>query len=74
MPFERFDRSRLKIRPLAERTHDIDRSVLVFPDSPRPLFAHEAIPRIAERVVSAARAGRTVMFCCGAHVLRTGRC
>jgi hypothetical protein len=72
MPFEPFDRGRLKLRPLAERTHDIDRSVLVFPSSPRQPFAHEAIPRIAARVVAAARSGRTVMFCCGAHVLRTG--
>lgn len=72
MPFAQFDRSRLKLRPLSERTHDIDRSVLVFPDSPRQPFAHEAIPRIAARIAAAARSGRTVMFCCGAHVLRTG--
>jgi len=72
MPFEPFDRGRLKLRPLAERTHDIDRSVLVFPGSPRQPFVHEAIPRIAGRIVAAARSGRTVMFCCGAHVLRTG--
>lgn len=72
MPFEQFDRNRLKIQPLADRTHDIDRSVLVFPGSPRQPFVHEAIPRIAERIVAAARTGRTVMFCCGAHVLRTG--
>lgn len=72
MRLEQFDRSRLKLRPLAERTHDIDRSVMVYPDSPRLPFAHDAIPQIAERIVTAARAGRTVMFCCGAHVLRTG--
>ncbi len=72
MPFPQFDRGRLKLRPLAERTHDIDRSVLIFPNSPRQPFAHQAIPQIAARIVSAAKAGRTVMFCCGAHVLRTG--
>lgn len=72
MPLEQFDRSRLKLRPLAERMHDVDRSVMVYPDSPRQPFAHEAIPQIAERIVTAASAGRAVIFCCGAHVLRTG--
>ncbi len=72
MPLEQFDRSRLELRPLKERSHDVQRSVMVYPDGPRQPFTHEAIPQIAERVVAAARAGRTVMFCCGAHVLRTG--
>jgi len=72
MPFEPFDRSRLKLRPLAERVHDVDRSVMVYPAGPRQPFHHAAIPQIARRIVAAARAGRTVMFCCGAHVLRTG--
>jgi hypothetical protein len=70
--YEQFDRSRLELRPLAERTHDVQRSVMVYPDGPRQPFAQETIPQIAGRVVAAARAGRTVMFCCGAHVLRTG--
>jgi hypothetical protein len=72
MAFEQFDRSRLKLRPLKERTHDVERSAMIGPGGPRQPFTHEAIPLIAERVVAAARAGRTVMFCCGAHVLRTG--
>jgi hypothetical protein len=45
---------------------------MVYPDSPRQPFTHEAIPRIDERIVAASRAGRAVIFCCGAHVLRTG--
>jgi hypothetical protein len=72
MPFEQFDRSQLRLRPLAERVHDIDRSVLVFPDGPRQPFAHEALPVLAERIVEAAKAGRAVIFFCGAHVLRKG--
>jgi hypothetical protein len=72
MSFEQFDRSRLKLRPLRERTHDVERSVMVYPGGPRQPFVHEAIPQIAARVVAGARGGRTVMFCCGAHVLRTG--
>jgi len=72
MPFEPFDRSRLRLRPLAERVHDLDRSCLVFPDGPREPFEHEALPVLAERIVEAAGAGRAVIFCCGAHVLRKG--
>lgn len=72
MPFEQFDRSRLELKPLAERTHDLDRSCLVYPDSPREPFQHEALPQLAKCIVAAARAKRTVMFCCGAHVLRKG--
>ncbi len=72
MAFAQFDRSRLKLRPLRERTHDVQRSAMIYPDGPRQPFTHQAIPQIAERVVAGARAGRTVMFCCGAHVLRTG--
>jgi hypothetical protein len=72
MPFAQFDRRQLRLRPLAERVHDIDRSCLIFPDAPRELFQHEALPVLAERIVAAARAGRAVLFCCGAHVLRKG--
>lgn len=72
MPFEQFDRTRLHLLPLGQRTHDLDRSCLVFPDSPREPFEHEALPALAEKVAAATRAGRTVMFCCGAHVLRKG--
>lgn len=72
MPFETFDRSQLKLRPLAERVHDIDRSVFIYPDSPREPFDHPALENLAERIVRGARAGRTVLFACGAHVLRAG--
>lgn len=77
MPFDRFDRTRLKLRPLNEREHDVDRSCLIYPDSPREPFEHQALPELAERIVAAARPddnapARTVMFCCGAHVLRKG--
>jgi hypothetical protein len=72
MPYEKFDRSRLILRPLAERAHDLDRSCLIFPESPRQEFQHDALPELAERIVEAARGGRSVIFFCGAHVLRKG--
>jgi 2-aminoadipate transaminase len=70
--FEAFDRSQLRLRPLAERTHDVSREVMVYPGGPRQPFAHEAIPQIAARIAAAGAARRTILFACGAHVLRTG--
>ncbi|MBN2295746.1 MAG: hypothetical protein JXM70_25160 [Pirellulales bacterium] len=72
MPRKQFDRSRLKLEPLDERTHDIDLSVMVYPDDEREPFEHEALPVLARRIVEASAAGASVIFCCGAHVLRKG--
>jgi hypothetical protein len=72
MPFPQFDRSQLQLLPLSARVHDVDRSVMIFPDSPRPPFDHPALPVLAERIVAGARAGATILFACGAHVLRKG--
>jgi len=72
MPFESFDRARLRLKPLAEREHELDRSCLIFPDGPREPFDHPALPVLAERIIAAAAAGRAVIFFCGAHVLRKG--
>jgi len=72
MPFPQFDRRQLRLRPLAERVHDVHRSDLIYPDSPRQSFHHELLPMLAERIVTAARNGRSVIFMCGAHVLRQG--
>jgi hypothetical protein len=72
MPFAQFDRSRLRMQPLEKRTHDLDRTCLVFPDTPREPFAHEALAEIADRIVAAAESRRAVIFACGAHVLRKG--
>ncbi len=73
MPFPQFDRSQLDIRPLRERSHDLDLSSMMnHPDSPRVPFEHPALPVLAERIVEAAGNNRAVIFCCGAHVLKTG--
>ncbi len=72
MPFERFDPRGLRLRALAERDHQVDRSCLVYPHSPREPFADPALAQLAERIVRAARRGSAVIFFCGAHVLRQG--
>ncbi|MFC1543130.1 hypothetical protein ACFL4K_01165 [Candidatus Neomarinimicrobiota bacterium] len=71
MPFEQFDPNTLRLRPLNERQHDMDLSRLIYPDGPREPFYHEALPILAKRITAAAK-GRSIIFTCGAHVLRQG--
>lgn len=73
MPFEVFDRSQLKIRPLLERVHELElQQIIQTADGPRVPFEHAAIPILADRIVEAGRQGRAVLFTIGAHVLRQG--
>lgn len=72
MPYSRFDPGRLELRPLAEREHDLDRSVLVFPADVRTEFEHPAIPLLADRIAAAHRQKKIVIAFCGAHVVRRG--
>jgi len=72
MPFPQFDRRQLVLKPLAQRRHDLDRSCLIFPDGLREPFDHPALEPLAKQIVAAGRAGRAVIFSCGAHVLRKG--
>lgn len=72
MPYPCFDRSRLRIRPLAERRHDLDLSVILPLDAALPPFEHPALPALGRRLVEARRAGRARLMTMGAHVLRAG--
>lgn len=71
MPFPQFDRSRLIVKPLAERQHDLTLDVILPLDSPAD-FAHPSIPVIAERLKAAKTAGAARILMMGAHVLRAG--
>src|SRR5438874_2576355 len=72
MPFPIFDRSRLRIQPLAGRHHDLDLSVLLPLGAPPPGFSHPALPVLAKRLVEARRNRRARILMMGAHVLRAG--
>jgi hypothetical protein len=67
-----FDRSRLRIQPLARRQHDLDLSVLLPLDAPLPEFDHPALPVLGRRLVEAREQGRARILVMGAHVLRAG--
>jgi hypothetical protein len=72
MPYPLFDRSRLRIQPLAQRQHDLDLSTLLPLDSPLPEFTHPAIPVLARRLAEARRHGAARILIMGAHVIRAG--
>jgi arginine dihydrolase ArgZ-like protein len=70
MPYPTFDRSRLKLRPLAERQHDMGL------DHVLPLGApardDPRLEPIAQRVSRAREEGRPVILMMGAHVIKSG--
>jgi hypothetical protein len=72
MPFPQFDRSRLRIQPLAARQHDLDLSVLLPLDAPLPPLEHEAFPVLGRRLVAARKQEAARILLMGAHVLRAG--
>lgn len=72
MPYPQFDRSKLILKPLAERISDLDLSVLVYPDSPYERVDQPDLDTLAERIVSAYRSGAPVILMMGAHVIRKG--
>ena len=72
MPHAAFDRSRLQIKPLAERQHDLDLSILLPLDAAPPDFAHPALATLGQRLHDAKRRGAARIALMGAHVLRAG--
>jgi hypothetical protein len=70
-----FDRSRLRIRPLDERNHDVSHaSLLALHDPPLPLepAAQRDITLLGQRLVAARERGAAVLMLMGAHVIRSG--
>ncbi|MBM3500536.1 MAG: hypothetical protein FJX74_17915, partial [Armatimonadetes bacterium] len=72
MPYPQFDRSKLILRPLAERENDLDLSVILPLDAELPDLDNADIRTLAERIVAAKRAGAAVILSMGAHVIRAG--
>jgi len=67
-----FDRSRLRLRPLAERTHDLHLDHwLALEDAPMP-YDHPQLDDVAARILAARSTGAARILMMGAHVLRAG--
>lgn len=67
-----FDRSRLIVKPLAERTHDLQLPHWLGLDDETPAFDHADLPLVAERLRTAKNKGSARILMMGAHVLRGG--
>lgn len=72
MPYPMFDRSKLCLRPLAERTHDLSLKDYLRLEDPVEPFEHPDLPALADRIVAARERGSQVLLMMGAHVIKTG--
>ena len=70
--YQTFDRSRLQIKPLAERRHDLHVDRWLSLSDPTPPFTHPDIAVIAQRLEAARTTGAARILMMGAHVLRAG--
>lgn len=67
-----FDRSRLSVLPLAERTHDLQLQRWLALEDETPVFAHPDLDGIGARLHTAQGSGAARILLMGAHVLRAG--
>jgi len=72
MPYPMFDRSRLKLKPLTERVHDMTLADMLPVDAAGEPFDHPALPTIVQRILQARRNGAPVIVLMGAHVIKSG--
>jgi len=70
--YEIFDRSRLELKPLAERRNDLGLDRWMALGDPAPPFDHPDLARVAGLLERARSAGAARILMMGAHVLRAG--
>ncbi len=72
MSYPTFDRSRLRLRPLAERVHDMTLAEVLDPADPPPACDDPALPIVTDRVAAAHRRGAPTILMMGGHVVKMG--
>ena len=70
--YELFDRSRLRVKPLAERVNNLHLDQWLDLSMEAPPFFHPNLSVVAERLRAAKEAGAARILLMGAHVLRAG--
>ncbi len=70
--YELFDRSKLLIKPLQERTHDMHLDYVLGLDGGAPPYSNPQLPEVAQRIVAAKKAGAARILMMGAHVIKMG--
>jgi hypothetical protein len=70
--YDQFDRTRLALRPLSERDHDMTvTAILSLDDQPMP-FDDPQLDAIADAILAAKSRGASVVMMMGAHVIKQG--
>ncbi|MBU0606290.1 MAG: hypothetical protein KKI08_00335 [Armatimonadetes bacterium] len=72
MPYPQFDRSRLLLRPLAERVHDMTLDDVLPLDAPIAPLDNPDLDTIAAAIRQARADARPVIWMMGAHVIKQG--
>ena len=67
-----FDRSRLLLKPLSERAHDMHLDYVLGLEDQPPSYAHPQLPEVARRIISARARGAARILMMGAHVIKAG--
>lgn len=70
--YELFDRSRLRIKPLSERVHDLSLKWWLSLDEDAPPYEHPNLRTVSQRLAEARKRGTARILMMGAHVLRAG--
>ena len=70
--YQTFDRSRLRLKPLSERRHDLSRDHWLDLDDDTPDFVHDDLSKIVERMKCAKTVGAARVLIMGAHIIRSG--
>ena len=72
MPYPLFDRSKLTLKPLSERVHDVSIDRFIGLDEPIAPFDHPALASLAEAILAAREKSAAIILMYGAHVIRSG--
>ncbi len=72
MPYPEFDRSRLLIKPLDEREHDVPLDYQLTLDAPLPDNRQQIVEDLGAELVAARERGASRLLMMGAHVIRSG--
>ncbi len=70
--YEAFDRSRILIKPLSDRIHDMKLDYVLRLEDPAPGFSHPQLAVVAQRIAAAQKRGAARILMMGAHVIKMG--
>jgi len=70
--YPQFDRSRIQLKPVGERGHDLSVDACLSLAAPEKAYEHEEFPQLVERIVTARRQDRPVIALVGGHPIKLG--